>query len=163
MIFGRAGEEMDALRGAGIPFEVVPGITAAFAAAAAAQRPLTDRRSASSVTLVTGHKAEENFNSSERLDVNTRAIYMPGKDFHELAASWLAQGESPELPCIIVSRASQYDQAILRTTLGGLAEVHPVTAPSILLAGWALKEDSVSKAENLLPSDSNLSLEQIPT
>jgi uroporphyrin-III C-methyltransferase len=54
LVFGRAGEEMDALRGAGIPFEVVPGITAAFAAAAALRRPLTDRRSASSISFSAG-------------------------------------------------------------------------------------------------------------
>lgn len=158
LVFGRAGEEMDALRAAGIPFEVVPGITAAFAAAAAVQHPLTDRRSASSVTLLTGHRAEENARTSERSDSGTRAIYMPGKDFHELAAAWLEQGESPDLPCVIVSRASHRDQAVLRTTLGSLAEAKPAMAPSILLAGWALAESSQADTDTLLHPDSELSV-----
>jgi uroporphyrin-III C-methyltransferase / precorrin-2 dehydrogenase / sirohydrochlorin ferrochelatase len=162
LVFGRAGEEMDALRAAGIPFEVVPGITAAFAAAAAAQRPLTDRRSASSVTFLTAHRTEENANTPEHPDSGTRAIYMPGRNLQELAAAWLAQGESPDLPCVIVSRASHPDQAILRTTLSSLAEAKPAAAPSILLAGWALAEDSLSDAETLLHSDPELSQMQIP-
>ncbi len=163
LIFGRAGEEMDALRAAAIPFEVVPGITAAFAAAAVVQHPLTDRRSASSVTFLTGHRAEENAGAPERFDSATRAIYMPGRDFHELAAAWLEQGESPELPCVIVSRASHRDQTILRTTLGSLAEAKPAAAPSILLAGWALADASQADEESLQHSDSELSLEQIHT
>lgn len=152
LVFGRAGEEMDALRAAGIPFEVVPGITAAFAAAAAVQCPLTDRRSASSVTLVTGHRAEENANVSQNSSSGTRAIYMPGKNFGELAAAWLAQGESPDLPCVIVSRASHRDQSVLRTTLASLGEVQPAAAPSILLAGWALVTESQEEEESLLPA-----------
>jgi uroporphyrin-III C-methyltransferase len=163
LVFGRAGEEMDALRTAGIPFEVVPGITAAFAAAAAVQQPLTDRRSASSVTFLTAHRAEENANLPEQPDSGTRAIYMPGRSLHELATAWLTQGESPDLPCVIVSRASHPDQAILRTTLASLAEAKPTAAPSILLAGWALAESQSAETESLLQSDSGLSLEKLLT
>lgn len=149
LVFGRAGEEMDALRAAGIPFEVVPGITAAFAAAAAVQCPLTDRRSADSVTLVTGHRSEENANALHRSDSGTRAIYMPGKNFAELAAAWLAQGESPDLPCVVVSRVSHRDQSVLRTTLASLAEVQPAAAPSVVLAGWALASKSQEEEDSL--------------
>jgi siroheme synthase len=80
LVFGRAGEEMDALRGAGIPFEVVPGITAAFAAAAALRRPLTDRRSASSISFSAGHHAPGSRLEPASLAAATRVIYMPGRD-----------------------------------------------------------------------------------
>jgi uroporphyrin-III C-methyltransferase len=163
LVFGRAGEEMDALRAAGIPFEVVPGITAAFAAAAAVQSPLTDRRSAYSVTLLSAHRAEENANRSERSDPGTRAIYMPGRSLPEFAAAWLAQGESPDLPCVIVSRASHPDQTILRSTLGSLRESQPTVSPSILLAGWALAENHRSKVDSQSQSKLELSQEQILT
>lgn len=162
MVFGRAGEEMDALRAAGIPFEVVSGITAAFAAAAAAQSPLTDRRSAASVTLTTAHRAEGNASDPAHTKPGTRAIYMPGKNFRELAAAWLAQGESPQLPCVIVSRASQQEQAILRTTLAALADIQPAFSPSILLAGWALAETVQEEAERTPQGDSELSLTELP-
>ena len=84
LVFGRAGEEMDALRAGGILFEVVPGITAAFAAAAALRRPLTDRRSASSISFSSGHHAAGSKLPPASLSGATRVVYMPGRD---LAAS----------------------------------------------------------------------------
>ncbi|MBV8115242.1 MAG: uroporphyrinogen-III C-methyltransferase, partial [Silvibacterium sp.] len=85
LVFGRAAEEMDALREAGIPFEVVPGITAAFAAAASLQCSLTDRRSSSSIVFSSGHHASDG--SPEHREP-TRVVYMPGRDFSGLAAEW---------------------------------------------------------------------------
>ena len=149
MLFGRAAEEIAALAEAGVPFEVVSGITAAFAAAAAIGCSLTDRESASSVILTTGHHAPGNQRPPLPLLENaTRAIYMPGRDLQLLAEDWLRQGLSPDLPCVVVSRAAQPDQQILRTTLKDLGEAEPALAPSLLLAGWAM---SRLNAQSLSP------------
>ena len=141
LIFGRAAEEMAALGEAGIGFEVVPGITAAFAAAAAIPCSLTDRSSASNVTFSTGHHAQSH-NESElpALEDATRVVYMPGRDLRLLAAEWLAEGLPPDFPCVVVSRAAQPDQHIFQTTLAELGDTTPVAAPSVLLAGWAIRD-----------------------
>lgn len=137
LVFGRAAEEMDALRAAGVPFEVVPGITAAFAAAAQIGCSLTDRRSASSVELHTGHKAADTDQNAPRESM-TRVVYMPGRSFRALAEERLAAGDDPALPCCVISRAAQPDQSIQWSTLGELADVVPGPAPVLLMAGWAL-------------------------
>jgi uroporphyrin-III C-methyltransferase len=139
LVFGRAGEEMDALRAASIAFEVVPGITAAFAAAAAAQRPLTDRRSASSISFSSGHHAPSSSLEAASLAGATRAVYMPGRDLSSVAAQLRSEGLPADLPCVIVSRAARPDQQILETTLAQLDRIPPLPAPSILLAGESLR------------------------
>ena len=148
LVFGRAGEEMDALRSAGVPFEVVPGITAAFAAAAAVQSPLTDRRSAGSVQFSAGHHADRHAPEALRTTSGaTRVIYMPGRDLRAIAARLRAEGLAADLPCVLVSRAGQPEQQVVRTTLGELGSVTSLPAPTILLAGESLrapKEESVS-------------------
>jgi uroporphyrin-III C-methyltransferase / precorrin-2 dehydrogenase / sirohydrochlorin ferrochelatase len=140
LVFGRGGEEMEALRAAGVAFEVVPGITAAFAAAAALGRPLTDRRSASSVSFSAGHHAPGSRLEPASPAGATRVVYMPGRDPGAVAAQLRGEGLPGDLPCAIVSRAGQPDQQIVRTTLSQLEMVAPVPAPSILLAGEALRE-----------------------
>ena len=140
LVFGRAGEEMDALRAAGIPFEVVPGITAAFAAAAALRRPLTDRRSASSISFSSGHHAPESSHQPASHSGATRVVYMPGRDLTAIAAQLRSEGLPADLPCVIVSRAGQPQQQIVQTTLAQLERVPAVPAPAILLAGEALRD-----------------------
>ncbi|MGA7110395.1 MAG: siroheme synthase CysG [Terracidiphilus sp.] len=141
LIFGRAAEEIAALRSAGIPFEVVPGITAAFAAAAAIPCSLTDRSSASNVIFSTGHHAASHNTSTipEREDA-TRVVYMPGRDLRLLALQWLDEGLPPDFPCALVSRAAQPDQQIRCIPLAALGDAEPVPAPSLLIAGWAIRE-----------------------
>lgn len=139
LVFGRAGEEMDALRTAAVPFEVVPGITAAFAAAAALQKPLTDRRSASSISFSSGHHAPGGPLNPASLAGATRVIYMPGRDLRAIAAQLRAEGLAADLPCVVVSRAAQPDQEIQRTTLAALDRVTPGPAPAILLVGEAFR------------------------
>ncbi len=139
LVFGRAGEEMDALRRADVPFEVVPGITAAFAAAAAVRRPLTDRRSASSISFSSGHRAPGSPLKAASLAGATRAIYMPGRDLRGIAAQLRSEGLADDLPCVVVSRAAQPDEEILHTTLGRLDHATSGPAPSILLVGEALR------------------------
>jgi uroporphyrin-III C-methyltransferase / precorrin-2 dehydrogenase / sirohydrochlorin ferrochelatase len=141
LLFGRASEEMGALSEAGIPYEIVPGISAAFAAAAALGRSLTDREWASHVIFSTGHHAQShNREAMPALEAGTRVVYMPGRDLTLLATEWQAEGLPADLPCAVVSRAAQPDQQIVHTTLGELASVAPAAAPSILIAGWALRE-----------------------
>jgi len=151
LVFGRAAEEMDALRAAGIPFEVVPGITAAFAAAAQIGCSLTDRRSSSSVELHTGHHAAEKAESTDPSDLasgTTRVVYMPGRSFHALAAERLHAGDPAELPCCIVSSAARPEQTIAWSTLGELASVTPGPAPVLLITGWALAGSALRSQES---------------
>lgn len=140
LVFGRAGEEMDALRGARIAFEVVPGITAAFAAAAAVGQPLTDRRSASSISFSAGHHAPSSHLEPASLAGATRIVYMPGRDLRPIADQLRREGLPGDLPCVIVSRAAQPDQQIVRTTLSRLERIASLPAPSILLAGEVLHQ-----------------------
>jgi uroporphyrin-III C-methyltransferase/precorrin-2 dehydrogenase/sirohydrochlorin ferrochelatase len=141
LIFGRAAEELESLSEAGVPFEVVPGITAAFAAAAAVPCSLTDRNSASSVIFSTGHHAaSHNQSQLPQQEDATRVVYMPGRDLRMLAAEWLAEGLPPEFPCAVVSRAAQPDQQVFQTTLGELGDAPTALAPSLLLAGWAIRD-----------------------
>jgi uroporphyrin-III C-methyltransferase/precorrin-2 dehydrogenase/sirohydrochlorin ferrochelatase len=147
LIFGRAAEEMDALRQADVEFEVVPGITSALAAAAAIPASLTDRRSASSVTFSTGHHAQSHDQAAMPAVENaTRVVYMPGRDLTLLAAQWMAEGLPGDFPCALVSRAAQAGQEVCHTTLGNLGAAGPVQAPSLLLAGWALSRPAAEAA-----------------
>jgi uroporphyrin-III C-methyltransferase/precorrin-2 dehydrogenase/sirohydrochlorin ferrochelatase len=141
LLFGRAAEELDALAETGVPFEIVPGVSAAFAAAAAIGCSLTDRDWASHVILTTGHHAQShNRETLPAVEAGTRVVYMPGRDLTLLAAEWLAEGLPADLPCVVVSRAAQPDQQVVQTTLGALGEVEPAAAPSLLIAGWAVRE-----------------------
>jgi len=154
LIFGRAAEEMTTLGKAGVQFEVVPGITAAFAAAAAIPCSLTDRNAASNVIFSTGHHAQSHNEASipEREDA-TRIVYMPGRDLTLLALEWLQEGLPSELPCAIVSRAGQPEQQVTHTTLGSLGRTEAVQAPSILLAGWALEKSGVTAVRAQQPGE----------
>ena len=110
MVFGRANEEIAALREAGIPFEIVPGITTAFAVAASLQTPLTDRATASKLILATAHHAADKahpvaWDGAFPQD-STLVLYMPGRNFAALTASLLASGIAPETPVAAVSKAS---------------------------------------------------------
>ena len=141
LIFSRAAEEIAALTEAGVPFQIVPGITAAFAAAAAIGCSLTSRDAASNVIFSTGHHAQSHNQSQlPELEDATRVVYMPGRDLHLLAQEWLAQGLPAEFPCVVVSRAAQPGQQIRCTTLAALGDAEPTLAPSLLIAGWAIRE-----------------------
>lgn len=145
LLFGRAAEEMTALNEAGIPYEIVPGVSAAFAAAAAVGCSLTDRNWASNVIFSTGHHAQShNHAPLPALEDATRVVYMPGRDLTLLAEQWMEEGLPADLPCALVSHAAQPGQQVLHTTLGKLGESSIVAAPSLLLAGWAMRQPSAS-------------------
>src|SRR5467141_5291959 len=137
LLFGRAGEEMEALREARIEFEVIPGVTAALGAAAAAQISLTDRRHASRVVFVTAHRARGTGLTNERHIANdtTYVIYMPGNRYTELVEELQAAGIGAEIPCVVISRATTKDETIYRTTVGKLAQFPGAAAPSLLVVG----------------------------
>ena len=145
LLFGRAAEEIAALTAATIPFEIVPGITAAFAAAAAVGCSLTSRDTASSVIFSTGHHAQShNHAPLPEIEDATRVVYMPGRDLSLLALQWLQEGLPPDFPCAVVSRAAQPDQEIRHTTLAKLGDAAPTHAPSLLIAGWAVRESAAA-------------------
>ena len=139
MLFGRAGEEIDALGAAGIECEIVPGVSAAFAAAAAAKIPLTDRRAASKVVFVAGHRAGARGIEIPAADEAgaTVAVYMPSDGYGEIAASFRLAGWDGATPCVIVSRASSADEQVVYRTIGSLAETERLPAPAILIVGKA--------------------------
>jgi uroporphyrin-III C-methyltransferase / precorrin-2 dehydrogenase / sirohydrochlorin ferrochelatase len=141
LLFGRAAEEIAALAVAGVPFEIVPGVSAAFAAAAAVGCSLTDRDWASNVIFSTGHHAQSHNRAAlPALEDATRVVYMPGRDMTLLAEEWMAEGLPAGLPCAVVSCAAQPEQSVVHTTLGELARTAAsAQAPSVLLAGWAVR------------------------
>ena len=158
LIFGRAAEEMAALRQAGIEFEIVPGITAAVAASAQAQIPLTDRGGASSVVFLTAQHAIE----KEPADIgcfaaagSTLAIYMPNGRYTEIANKLIAAGMSSQTPCLVVSNASRPNQEMHWTYLAGLRVASQPVAPALLVIGSVAQrpEEMISTASNLFATN----------
>ena len=150
LVFGRAGEEIDFLTDAGIPFEIVPGITAAFAVAAELKTPLTDRGSASKLIFATAHHAAPQPDKPARLELTpkwegafppdaTLVLYMPGRRFRLLADELIASGIDAHTPCIAVSNASTPQQHIHRTTLAALEDDAVGPAPVLMLIGHAIR------------------------
>jgi uroporphyrin-III C-methyltransferase len=139
LLFGRAGEEMHALRAAGVEFEIVPGITSGLASAAAAGISLTDRRIASQVLFTTAHREP----GKTALDWaglvgsdTTVVIYMPGREYAQLSASLLEAGLDARTPCVVASCTSLPTQQLKRTTVGNLGDEIGLPAPSLLIVGW---------------------------
>lgn len=143
LIFGRGGEEADELRAAGIPYEIVPGVTAAFAAGAYAEIPLTHRAHASAIAIVTGHEHPGKTNS--RIDwealtkfPGTLAVYMAVARLGLIARELIRLGKEPETPVALVHRASSGEQLILTGTLTDIDEkirLSGMTSPSLVLIG----------------------------
>lgn len=137
LLFGRVGEEMEALARAGVEFEVIPGVTSAMGAAAAAKIPLTDRRYASKLVFLSHHTAGNVSPEWDNVALKdaTYAVYMPGQNYGEIAAKLLEGGLDAATPCVIVANATQVEQQIHRTTLQELALEERLPAPSLLIIG----------------------------
>src|SRR5713226_3337120 len=138
LVFGRAGEELEALHDAGIECAIVPGITSAFGAAARAGIPLTDRRLASRIVLLSNHQcAGKNlFDWKGAVSEDTTAlIYMLGTNYESLAERLQADVLKPETPCLLVSHATTPKQKVHQTTLEGLADAPLYPAPAVLILG----------------------------
>jgi uroporphyrin-III C-methyltransferase/precorrin-2 dehydrogenase/sirohydrochlorin ferrochelatase len=144
-IFGRGGEEIDALRWAGISVEIVPGVTAGIAAAASLQIPLTHRDVSHTVTFLSGHEAGSEAPSFEHLDLaalasgkNTLLVYMGVTTAGPIANKLIEAGFAPSLPVIAVENASRDDERRVAATIADLAS-HPerfgLKSPAILIFG----------------------------
>lgn len=142
LVFGRAGEELAALRRADIPCEVVPGVTAALAAGAALQVPLTDRASASKLIFCTGHHAtgkdEAPLWSGPLPEDATLVIYMPGRDLTRIQRELSQCGVAADMPCGAISHAATSRQAHAACRLGTLDQLQCGPAPLLVLVGRAL-------------------------
>ena len=136
-VFGRLGEELDALRRADISFEIVPGVTAATAAAATANATLTDRRAASALIVVTAHRCSHESLQQTLFDParSTYAIYMPGPDYGRTARELMESGLEPSIPCAVVSNAGRENEEARFLTLAELASAKGIPAPALLIVG----------------------------
>lgn len=138
MIFGRAGEEIEALRQANVPYEIVPGVTSALGAAAIAQIPLTHRRASSAVVFVTGHQATGSAGANWKKLASSGAtlvIYMPGQNYIDVAARLKAAGLPDEMPCAVISRATTQQQQTEILTVSELPQLAKLPAPTLLVVG----------------------------
>jgi uroporphyrinogen III methyltransferase/synthase len=138
-VFGRGGEEAQALRAAGCAFEVVPGVSAGVAAAAYAGIPVTHRGLASAAAFVTGH--EDPDKDATAIDwaalavfPGTLVFYMGVRQLPRISQKLVAHGCDPEEPAAIVERGTLPDQRVVRTTLGGLSAVE-ARAPAVTVVG----------------------------
>ncbi len=149
MLFGRAHEEIAFLRRCRIRVEVVPGITAALAAAAELQVSLTRRGAARSVTFVTPRVGDGEAPSSwleAVLAADTAAIYMGASDGARIADALIAAGKPPSTPVVVVQSASLPEATQLAGTLGSLSSLLPAgrDGPTIILLGEAYRELAVA-------------------
>jgi uroporphyrin-III C-methyltransferase len=136
-LFGRAAEELEALRRANVPYEMVPGISAAMGAAATAGISLTDRRVASQVLFSTFSRSPErgDLEWSQLTADTTLVLYMPGSDYGEVAERLRNSGLPADLPCAIVSRATQAQQQVRWATVGSLGASEKLPAPALFIVG----------------------------
>ena len=139
-IFGRGGEEAEAARAAGIPIEVVPGISAANGAAAAAQIALTHREAASIVSFVAGQckgLAEQDWAGLAGKG-RTLVIYMGVATAAQIAEKLMADGLAPEMPVAVIENAARNNMRVLRGLLAGLSELverEAVVSPALIVIG----------------------------
>ncbi|HJV85502.1 MAG TPA: uroporphyrinogen-III C-methyltransferase [Noviherbaspirillum sp.] len=139
MMFGRADEELRALEAENIEVEIIPGITAALAAAASTKQPLTRRGIARSVGFFTSSTAPGHPEQTTLPDCDTLIQYMGGKEAVTTARKLLGQGKPPTLPVVVVENCSRDNERVLRLQLGelenGLAGCH---GPVLVMIGEAL-------------------------
>jgi uroporphyrin-III C-methyltransferase len=151
LIFGRAGEEIEALRRSNIEYEIVPGVTSALGAAAAAGIPLTHRQTSSTLVLMAGHRASENDNedcSQFAASQATLVVYMPGSNYGEISRRLMGSGFAEGTPCAIISRATTPEQRIHRTTVADLHRAPRLAAPTLLVVGEVVRLADYSLVEN---------------
>lgn len=144
-IFGRGGEEAEACHAAGVAVEVVPGISAAIGAAAAAQMPLTHRRSASVVSFVAGQckgLSEQNWAGLAGKG-RTLVIYMGLATAEAIAEKLIEDGLAPDMPVAVVENATRPQMRVLRASLAGLPDLvlrERVKSPAIIIIGEVTAE-----------------------
>jgi uroporphyrinogen III methyltransferase/synthase len=142
-VFGRGGEEASACRAAGIPFEVVPGVTSALAAPAFAGIPVTDRRHAASFAVVTGHRDPGRSWTSIRWEsiatgADTLVVLMGMKNLEKIVEALLAHGRGPDTPAAVVMEGGTPRQRVATAPLGELAvraREAGLRAPAVVVVG----------------------------
>jgi len=148
-IFGRGGEEAEACRAAGVPVEVVPGITSALGAAAAAQIPLTHRDHASIVSFVAGQckgLTEQDWAGLAGAG-RTLVIFMGVKTAPQIAEKLMEDGLAPEMPLAVIERACHARMRVLRGPLAGLpalVEAEQVASPALIVIGEVTRQDDAA-------------------
>jgi uroporphyrin-III C-methyltransferase len=148
-VFGRGGEEAEACRAAGVPVEVVPGVTSALGAAAAAQIPLTHRDSASIVSFVAGQckgLTEQDWAGLAGKG-RTLVIYMGVKTAPQIAEKLMADGLAPEVPLAVVENAARANMRVLRGPLAALPDLverERVRSPALIIIGDVTARDDAS-------------------
>ena len=143
-VFGRGGEEAQALARAGVNFRIVPGITAGIGGLAYAGIPVTHRDTNHAVTFITGHGVDGKLTKLDWAAVSrgapTLVLYMARRFAGEIADALMAAGRKSDEPCAIVSNAARSDQEVIITTLEGLAAAAEAAPPlSIIVIGENVK------------------------
>jgi uroporphyrin-III C-methyltransferase len=149
-VFGRGGEEAQALLDAGVPFEVVPGVTSAFAAPAAAGVPVTHRGVSAAVTVVTGHRRngepDVDWRSLARVG-GTIVVLMGVTQRGQIAGELIAGGLTGDTPVAAVRSATTADQVVLRCRLDELG-ASPLESPAVIVIGAVAAFDLVGEVPN---------------
>nr|WP_298895501.1 uroporphyrinogen-III C-methyltransferase [uncultured Altererythrobacter sp.] len=149
MIFGRGGEEAEDARAAGIPLEIVPGISAANGAAAAAQIALTHRDASSIVSFVAGQckgLSDQNWSGLAGKG-RTLVIYMGVKTAPQIAEKLMEDGLAPEMPVAVIENAVRPEMRVIRGLLAGLPELvdlHAVKSPALIVIGEVTARDNAA-------------------
>jgi len=144
-VFGRGGEEALALAAAGVPFRIVPGITAGIGGLAYAGIPVTHRETNSAVTFLTGHDSDGEVPGALDWDAIARGapvlvLYMASRNLPNIVTRLLAGGRRPDEPVAIISKATTPTQAVLVSTLGEIAiAASGVQTPSIIVIGEVVR------------------------
>ena len=134
LLFGRAAEEIDALTQAAIPFEIVPGVSAGFAAAALAGIPLTGRITSSRVLFATRHLAAGATNGLAGIGPDVSLVlYMPGKDYAAITLELSVNGWHPETRCVVVSSLGTGSQQCKKCLLRDLPHLPRLSSPVLML------------------------------
>ncbi|TCM17961.1 uroporphyrinogen-III C-methyltransferase [Novosphingobium sp. PhB165] len=139
-VFGRGGEEAEACRAAGVPVEVVPGISSALGAAAAAQIPLTHRDHASIVSFVAGQckgLTDQDWSGLAGKG-RTLVIFMGLATAAQITEKLIADGLTPDVPVAVIEKATRGDMRVLRASLAGLADLverERVASPALIVIG----------------------------
>lgn len=154
-IFGRGGEEMEDCHAAGVPVEVVPGISAANGAAAAARMALTHRDSASIVSFVAGQcKGLKDQNWAGLAgQQRTLVIYMGVKTAPQIADKLMADGVAPDMPVAVIENAARPEMRVLRAPLAGLpamVEQETVVSPALIVIGEVTARDNHTVAQTAM-------------
>jgi uroporphyrin-III C-methyltransferase len=156
-LFGRGAEEAEALREAGVPFEVVPGISSALAVPAYAGIPLTHRSLATSVAILTGARARSGALASEQLaklsSADTLVILMGVRHLREIAEELVASGRSSETPVAVVRWGTYEGQQVAMGTLSTIAEraeQSGIRSPAVIVVGEVVRlREQISWFESL--------------